>query len=86
MGLVAGKVKCYPLKECRKPIIWNNKPPNQRSGRLRYAQKKCPNRDKKSYTCTAGSWFENVHFPTDQVIILMYTFARQMTYKMAIKE
>jgi hypothetical protein len=33
-----------------------------------------------------GSWFENVKFPIDQAIILMYTFTHKIRYEFAINE
>jgi hypothetical protein len=85
MGLVGGKEKNCPLKKCGKPIDWDE-PLDQRFGRLRCLRQKCPNRNKRTFSCTAGSWFEDVHFPTDQAIVLMYSFTCQMTYEMAINE
>jgi hypothetical protein len=86
MGLVKGKEINCPLKKCGKPMVWDNAPPHQRFGRLRCLHRKCSNRNKKSFSCSEGSWFEDAHFPTDQAIVLMYSFARQMTYEMAINE
>lgn len=66
-------------------MVFDDKPPHDKFGRLRCCNRSCKNRD-KSISCARGGWFSICHLPIDTTIVIMYSFARGWTYDQTINE
>src|SRR5208282_2719351 len=80
-GLVRGKER--NCGRCKRRMYWDNSFPFEKFGRLRCRNRRCSNFD-KLVSLTKGSLFADCHILPQMAIVLMYSFARQMSYVMAI--